>query len=221
MSAEEEHLHWCTTAGILPADVLYHGIVPTTLFLKMPHANDVKRMFLLNSSDAIDRQFSCVDCSTNLSEQESVLALRILIEKTLRATYTSGAGFCAACAEKRGLAQSTSGTCAQYAFVLHLLKEAIDDIPDDGERTLAAYLGHFVECVQRRQASFLGAGCWTCGKTTELPLMGCGACKRARYCSRGCQRYDWVHGHHRKVCASLVHYSFLAPQAKWKQIYAI
>ncbi|KAJ1565693.1 SET and MYND domain-containing protein 3 [Nowakowskiella sp. JEL0078] len=39
------------------------------------------------------------------------------------------------------------------------------------------------------------AHCWSCLSSLNLKFSRCSSCKRASYCSRNCQAYDWKHGH--------------------------
>ena len=45
--------------------------------------------------------------------------------------------------------------------------------------------------------------CWVCHRTNSKdgkPLLQCGRCKRAKYCSETCQRYDWGEMQHKVEC---------------------
>mmetsp|Transcript_6246 Transcript_6246/g.9426 ORF Transcript_6246/g.9426 Transcript_6246/m.9426 type:complete len:150 (+) Transcript_6246:58-507(+) len=46
------------------------------------------------------------------------------------------------------------------------------------------------------------ASCHWCGKT-EISLQQCAKCQITTYCSRDCQRYDWL-SVHKKICRSPV-----------------
>ncbi|OJJ43643.1 hypothetical protein ASPZODRAFT_74025 [Penicilliopsis zonata CBS 506.65] len=47
--------------------------------------------------------------------------------------------------------------------------------------------------------------CWSCG-TRDLddgtPLLTCSRCKMGQYCSKECQRTDWLYGMHRRFCSA-------------------
>uniref|UniRef100_A0A914Q661 MYND-type domain-containing protein n=1 Tax=Panagrolaimus davidi TaxID=227884 RepID=A0A914Q661_9BILA len=49
--------------------------------------------------------------------------------------------------------------------------------------------------------------CFICGK--EAKILPCSACLMARYCSKECQKFDWINFNHKEVCKHLKKFSNL------------
>jgi hypothetical protein len=49
-------------------------------------------------------------------------------------------------------------------------------------------------------------GCFACNRKERVggqPLLKCGGCELARYCSKECQAKDWREGGHKQICKTL------------------
>jgi hypothetical protein len=51
----------------------------------------------------------------------------------------------------------------------------------------------------------MSKSCLNCkaAASTDVPILCCGACRSAVYCSKVCQRKDWKEGEHKKICKYL------------------
>uniref|UniRef100_A0A914P4H8 MYND-type domain-containing protein n=1 Tax=Panagrolaimus davidi TaxID=227884 RepID=A0A914P4H8_9BILA len=55
--------------------------------------------------------------------------------------------------------------------------------------------------------TFADEKCTFCGKQTKV--LACSACNMARYCSKECQKIDWIEFNHKGICKHLKSYSAL------------
>ena len=57
----------------------------------------------------------------------------------------------------------------------------------------------------RHNQQLVCAGCYLKQKNLKKKLKMCTGCELAYYCSKKCQKYDWVRHKHREICKTLQH----------------